>query len=39
MSMSSKPACFWCSYDFDNLPIHIPKYILNGLLLRIWKFL
>ena len=28
--MSSKPACFWCSYDFDNLPIHIPKYILNG---------
>ena len=24
-----KSACFWCSYDFDNLPIYIPKYELN----------
>ena len=21
-----KSACFWCSYDFDNLPCYIPKY-------------
>ena len=21
-----KSACFWCSYDFDNPPIHIPKH-------------
>ena len=27
---SSKSACFWCSYDFDNSPIYIPKYILNN---------
>ena len=26
----SKSACFWCSYDFDNVPIYIPKHILNG---------
>ena len=25
-----KSACFWCSYGFDNPPIHIPKYLLNG---------
>ena len=30
ISPSSKSACFWCSYDFDNSPIHIPKYILNN---------
>lgn len=22
-------ACFWCSYDFSNHVIHIPKYIIN----------
>ena len=25
-----KSACFWCTYDFDNPPIYIPKYELNG---------
>jgi len=25
-----KSACFWCSYDFDSLPIYIPKYELNN---------
>ena len=25
-----KSACFWCTYSFDNLPIHIPKYQLNN---------
>ena len=24
-----KSACFWCSYEFDNPPIHIPKFLLN----------
>ena len=24
-----KSACFWCSYDFDNLPIYIPKHYIN----------
>ena len=24
-----KSACFWCTYDFDNQSIHIPKYKLN----------
>lgn len=24
-----KSACFHCSYDFDNIPIYIPKYELN----------
>ena len=24
-----KSACFWCSYEFDNVPIHIPKFLLN----------
>jgi len=24
-----KSACFWCSYDFDNPPIYIPKYIMK----------
>jgi len=23
-----KSACFWCTYDFDNTPIYIPKYEL-----------
>ena len=25
-----KSACFWCTHDFDNLPIYIPKYEING---------
>ena len=25
-----KSACFWCTHDFDNPPIYIPKYELNG---------
>ena len=24
-----KSACFWCSYDFDNLPIYIPKHYIK----------
>jgi len=24
-----KSACFWCSYDFDNPPIYIPKYLMK----------
>ena len=24
-----KSACFWCSYDFDNPPIYIPKYYIK----------
>lgn len=24
-----KSACFWCTYEFDNPPIYIPKYELN----------
>ena len=24
-----KSACFWCSYDFDNPPIHIPKHYIK----------
>jgi len=25
-----KSACFWCTYDFDNTPIYIPKYELTN---------
>ena len=25
-----KSACFWCSYDFDNPPIHIPKHFIKN---------
>ena len=25
-----KSACFWCTYDFDNEPVMIPKYELKG---------
>lgn len=25
----SKSACFWCTYDFDNPPIYIPKFLLK----------
>ena len=28
--VENKSACFWCTYDFDNPPIHIPKYKLNN---------
>lgn len=24
-----KSACFWCTYDFDNPPVYIPKYKSN----------
>ena len=24
-----KSACFWCTYDFDNPPIYIPKYFMK----------
>jgi hypothetical protein len=24
-----KSACFWCTYDFDNPPIHIPKHFIK----------
>lgn len=26
----SKSACFWCSYEFDNPPIYIPKFFLKS---------
>ena len=25
-----KSCCFWCTYDFDNPPIFIPKHEING---------
>jgi hypothetical protein len=25
-----KSACFWCTYDFDNPPIHIPKHYIKN---------
>ena len=25
----SKSACFWCTYDFDNPPIYIPKFLMK----------
>ena len=25
-----RSACFWCTYDFDNPPIYIPKFELNN---------
>ena len=25
-----KSACFWCTYDFDNPPVYIPKHILKN---------
>lgn len=25
-----KSACFWCSYDFDNPPIYIPKHFIKS---------
>ena len=29
-NITKKCACFWCTYDFDNEPIMIPKYELKG---------
>jgi len=26
-----KSACFWCTYDFDNPPIYIPKHLMKGM--------
>jgi hypothetical protein len=26
IQLDKKSACFWCTYDFDNIPCHIPKY-------------
>ncbi len=26
-----KSACFWCTYDFDNPPVYIPKYLMKGM--------
>ena len=26
----SKSACFWCTHDFDNPPVYIPKFFLKG---------
>tara|TARA_Y100000816_G_C26108450_1_gene590279 strand:+ start:11636 stop:12709 length:1074 start_codon:yes stop_codon:yes gene_type:complete len=26
----SKSACFWCTYDFDNPPIYIPKFYIRN---------
>lgn len=26
-----KSACFWCTFDFDNPPIYIPKYEISGI--------
>lgn len=25
-----KSACFWCSYDFDNPPVYIPKHFIKN---------
>ena len=25
-----KSACFWCTYDFDNPPIYIPKFLIQN---------
>lgn len=27
---NKKSACFWCTYDFDNPPIYIPKHFLKN---------
>ena len=29
-ALNKKPACFWCTYDFDNLSCFIPKYEMDG---------
>ena len=28
-TINKKSACFWCTYDFDNPPIYIPKHFIN----------
>ena len=25
-----KSACFWCTYEFDNPPVYIPKHLMKG---------
>ena len=25
-----RSACFWCTHEFDNPPIYIPKHVING---------
>lgn len=25
-----KSACFWCTYEFDNPPVYIPKYLIKN---------
>ena len=30
-NISKKSACFWDTCEFDTPPIHIPKYVLNGI--------
>ena len=27
---NKKSACFWCTCDFDNPPIYVPKHFING---------
>ena len=27
---NKKSACFWCTCDFDNPPIYVPKHYING---------
>ncbi len=27
--VDKKPACFWCTCDFNNPPVYLPKYYLN----------
>ena len=29
IQLDKKAACFWCTYDFDNTPCHIPKYEMD----------
>ena len=26
-----KSACFWCTYEFDNPPVYIPKHLMKGM--------
>jgi hypothetical protein len=28
--LEKKSACFWCTYDFDNPPIYIPKHFIKN---------
>jgi hypothetical protein len=27
-----KSACFWCTYDYDNMTCYIPKYVMDGVI-------